>query len=310
MAQHYISTENQTLLWKTIHRSPQFANNTISINREQWFSSIIKHFYEKLQSSEVGVRKNISIAELKLLNQDTITYMIKDLQRIESMYVLPATKTPGREASEIAVPGGTSREFQQGTSAGVRIYNREMEGLIGNSREPPSLGFETAQSRMSMYNDQFNMRQQEYTNMIKPPAPPIANFSEKIEDEAITNMDELLQQQIKQREYDIAQSRPPVDIPSVDTPPDGNRSIENKVAHSVSRPEYSLPPDVASIIQTLTQEVNELRDAVRNIAKSFKLRSPELDRIHGASHSEYFAKSIVDHHTDVKSYETSIDKVL
>ena len=46
MAHQYISKENQTLLWKTIQRSPQFVNNTVSINREQWFSNIIKQFYE------------------------------------------------------------------------------------------------------------------------------------------------------------------------------------------------------------------------------------------------------------------------
>jgi hypothetical protein len=48
MAQQYITVENQTLLWKTIQRSPQFLHNTVHMNREQWFSNVIKYFFVNL----------------------------------------------------------------------------------------------------------------------------------------------------------------------------------------------------------------------------------------------------------------------
>lgn len=220
MANQYITVENQTLLWKTIQRSPQFVNNTVSINREQWFSSIIKQFYENIKSPKM------SMAELKTLNQQTIAYMVGDLKRIESMHIIPPTSPPPTSMNQ--------------------------------------LSFETPQTRMSMYNDQFNARQQEYTNMVKPPAPPIANFSEKVEDDAITNMDELLQQQMKQREYDIAQMRPPL-------PP-----ISTVAEHVVSpKPSPIANSDVMAAIQELTKQLGELREEVKSLnARTFGVTNP------------------------------------
>ena len=140
MSNQYITVENQTILWKTIQRSPQFVNNTIAINREQWFSGIIKKFYENIKSPKM------SIAELKTLNQQTIAYMLSDLKNIESQQIVSPS------VSQSPLPSYTS---------------------ITQS------SYETPQTRMSMYTEQFNNRQQEYANMGKPHAPPIANFSEK-----------------------------------------------------------------------------------------------------------------------------------
>jgi len=74
----------------------------------------------------------------------------------------------------------------------------------------------------------FNMRQQEYEASLKPKVPPIADFSEKINDDAIQNMDELLQQQIRQRDYDVEQAKerlpPPPQQQQIQapTPPQSN----------------------------------------------------------------------------------------
>jgi hypothetical protein len=184
---NYITVENQTVLWKTIQKIPQFNNNALSMNREKWFSNIIKHFYEQIQSPK------ISVSELKILNQQTIAYMIQDLKRIDSMRTAPVS------ASQTSSPVNTGLSPAQVPRSGDALL--------------PS--YETPQSRMSMYNEQFNARQQEYSNMAKPPAPLKSfDFSEKIEDEVITNMDELLQQQIKQREYDISQTKLPPSLPN------------------------------------------------------------------------------------------------
>lgn len=232
MAQQYISVENQTLLWKTINRSPQLANNTIAINREQWFSNIIKQFYEQIKSP------SLSIADLKGLNQQTIVYMVGDLKRIEALY-MPAK------------PSAIEPSYETPTAS-------------------RSLTFENPQTRMSMYNDQFTSRQKEYENMLKPPAPPIANFGEKIEEEAITNMDELLQQQIKQREYDVAQVRPP--------PPLDLNAAEPAKSITASSPIPSPGPnpvniDMMTAIQELTKQLAELRDEVRLIKENTAVKT-------------------------------------
>ena len=241
MAHQYITVENQTLLWKTINRSPQFANNTIAIHREQWFSNIIKQFYENIKSPKM------SIAELKALNQQTIAYMVSDLKRILSY----EDKTNPR--SNVLVESQYNRPSAIDTS----YVNR------------PALNSETPQTRMSMYNDQFNARQQEYTNMTKPPAPPIANFTEKLEEDPITNMDELLQQQIKQREYDVAQARPPPPLTTL--PP----TLPNQTVEPLSSPMSPTKNNVTAtnleamnaIIQDLAKQLAELREEIAKITK-------------------------------------------
>jgi hypothetical protein len=231
MANQYITVENQTLLWKIIQRSPQFANNTIVINREQWFSSIIKQFYENITSPKM------SIAELKTLNQQTIAYMVADLKRIESLQL----------SSPISAP------------------------LLSSPTSQPTsitqMNYETPQTRMNMYADQFNTRQQEYANMGKPQAPPIANFSEKVEDEAITNMDELLQQQIKQREYDVAMVKP--------TPPPAS------VAEPVPQLPKSSNQEVMTAIQELAKQLAELREEIRVLKETATKQNPQTFELPG-----------------------------
>lgn len=230
MSNQYITVENQTLLWKTIQRSPQFANNTITINREQWFSSIIQQFYEKIKSPKM------SIAELKALNQQTIAYMISDLKRIESLYIAPLQN----------------------------IVPPILPPLVQPNTSIAQMAYETPHTRMSMYTDQFNARQQEYANMGKPPAPPIANFSEKVEDEAITNMDELLQQQIKQREYDVAMVKPPPS-PAMD------------VTEPISQLPNQTNQEIMTAIQELAKQLAEMREEIRVLKETTQRTIYTLD---------------------------------
>jgi len=247
MANQYITVENQTLLWKTIQRSPQFLHNTVHMNREQWFSNVIKYFYEQIKTPK------LSIAELKEWNQKTIAYMITDLKRMETMYA----SSPNNSITPTVAP-----------SSGVLANNGPL--------------YETPQSRMSMYTNQFNARQQEYTNMVKPPAPPIANFSEKVEEEVITNMDELLQQQLKQREYDVAQVRPPPPVMAQDntiarTPELGTSvGVRGLSGNNLLSQDNTRQDDVLHAIQELTKQLADLREEVRIIKERVPV-SPSSD---------------------------------
>jgi hypothetical protein len=191
MAQQYIDVKNQTMLWKLIQRSPQFVNNTVHINREQWFGSVIKLFYEQITVSK------FSIEELKTLNQKTITYMLSDLKQIEQAQMAPRN-----------IP---ARMPDIGNGVGIR-ENTSDNNLTQSNHLNTTTVSRPGVASLSTYNEQFNARQQEYTNMLKPPAQPIPNFGEKVDDDVITNMDELLEQQKKQREYDISHviSPPPL----------------------------------------------------------------------------------------------------
>ena len=244
MAHQYISKENQTLLWKTIQRSPQFVNNTVSINREKWFSNIIRQFYETISSPKM------SIAELKAMNQQTIAYMLNNLKHIEN-----------------------SRNF----SAGAMQTQTQTQTHIHSQAPIISTNYETPQTRMTMYNEQFNARQQEYANMIKPPAPPIASFGEKLEDEAITNMDELLQQQIKQREYDIANIKPqsPINNDTKQT----NVITEPAIYNNDNGNNNSV---IMNAINELTKQLAELRAEIDLLKKQEETKSSsKIVELHG-----------------------------
>jgi hypothetical protein len=70
-----------------------------------------------------------------------------------------------------------------------------------NTALPSSTGMN---ERISHYTEQFNDRQKEYELMNAKPHPPqIDQINEKIADEAITNMEELIRQQLNQREQEL-----------------------------------------------------------------------------------------------------------
>jgi hypothetical protein len=140
----YIHPDNQTLLWNTIQKAPNFEK--LGINKTQWFKSIIQDFYE---NEGKFIRTQI---DLQNINKSTIAYMVHALKQMSTS--LPSTS---------------------------------------GSAE-----------RISQYNDEFNNRQKEYEMMNAKPLPPqMDQVNEKIADEAITNMDELIRQQLNQREQEL-----------------------------------------------------------------------------------------------------------
>jgi len=161
----YIHHENQTLLWNTLQKNPKFQN--LTINKQEWFSNIIKAFYENIQ-----YLPPLTPQDLLQINRQTITYMMEEIN----------------------------------TLLNDRPKFTESKKVVSD----------------------FNMRQQEYEASLKPKVPPIADFSEKINDDAIQNMDELLQQQIRQRDYDVEQAKerlpPPPQQQQIQapTPPQSN----------------------------------------------------------------------------------------
>ena len=168
----YIHPENQTLLWNTLQKNPKFHH--ITINRQEWFSSIIKSFYEKIQ-----YLPPLTTQDLLQINRQTISYMMEEIN------ALLVDRPKFTESKKVV--------------------------------------------------SDFNTRQQEYESALKPKLPPIADFSEKISDDAIQNMDELLQQQIRQRDYDIEKAKerlppPPPTTTSIQlhpTPQQSNSMIDS-----------------------------------------------------------------------------------
>jgi len=188
----YVHPENQELLWKIINKSPilgQMEQSSLH-EKQKWFKSIIQLFYDKTGQETVAmgnVTKNSehsTYSQLKQLNQDTIIYMVENLR-----------KQLGQNKST----GISSPSYQEHNNSFSRadVYNSLPTHDQYSLRPPPKTNI----------NDVAD-RQKEYESMLAKPLPPEMNFSEKIADEAISNMDELIAQHKKQREDELKQYAP------------------------------------------------------------------------------------------------------
>jgi uncharacterized small protein (DUF1192 family) len=138
--------------------------NNLGSQQTQWFKSVIQHFYEEYPNAKTIKTKD----ELQNINRATISFMVNSLKE---MFQPKQTPPPSSQPN------------------------------YGNTSLPSTTG---SNERVSYYNDQFNNRQKEYESMNAKPLPPSNDIvSEKISDEAITNMDELIRQQMEQRELEL-----------------------------------------------------------------------------------------------------------
>jgi hypothetical protein len=99
--------------------------------------------------------------------------------------------------------------------------------------------------KQESYTRQFVDRQQDYDKMIKKDLPPEPNFKEPLGDGVIENMEELLQQQLKQRELDVHTPFP----------------IENNIRKEVDELQKivkSLQDEIAQIKKSLVTEPKEI----------------------------------------------------
>lgn len=201
----YIHPDNQTLLWNTIQKAPNFEK--LGENKSQWFKTIIRDFYE-------NDGKNINNqTDLKTINKSTIAYMVHSLKQL-------------------------------------------------NTALPSNSGMT---ERISHYTEQFNDRQKEYERMTaKPPPPQIDKINEKIADEAITNMEELIKQQLNQREQELKMfgQQPAAPIPI--QPVNGSVAVD------------PIKKSVQWIDESLKKEIDDLREIVMQLKETVELLQTKL----------------------------------
>ena len=252
----FIHSENQTLLWNII--SNMDITNAVFVQgspqKSIWFKNIIEEFYIKIYG------KQITVIELKELNRQVIVYMTNNLREIQ--------KQASRQPVVTEIP--KQNVFCEPKTE----YSRNSVG--GNSE---------------IYNDIFSKRQKDYEAMIVKPVPPKVEFSENLKDEPISNIEELLKAQKKQREYDMQlQVIPPVNTlhpkvmiskEDISLPIDG--IIENDPKKKVSwSDEHEIKQEIKneikneilllkSQLETVTEKIDNLRNDLLNEIKQLLL---------------------------------------
>ena len=97
--------------------------------------------------------------------------------------------------------------------------------------------------------------------MLDKPTPDSVNFREKVDDQAISNMEELIEQHRRQREKELAEFAPPPLQPPISTEP--QVSSETKVNTENIKFQVDEPPNILEEkIKSLESMVLELKAEV------------------------------------------------
>ena len=158
-------------------------------DREAWFKNIIQDIYDKNKN------KSVSVQELRQLNKETISLMIS---RLKTQNLNGSLSSSFLSTTPIT---DTTREFSlNDDKTATRNYMLEQ--------------------KQDVLNNEFTNRQQEFESMMKPKSVTDIDFREKNDDDLpIENMEELLQTQMREREYDVelSLSTTKVDLKKGDT---------------------------------------------------------------------------------------------
>jgi hypothetical protein len=183
----YVVSANQELLWNVISKNSYIQTFFSQYNPDkkiEWFKTIISNIYDKYRNQQITVN------ELNAINKETISYMIQNVREQTNSTSNPTSPTP------TPTPTNDTPAVQS-----VNSYSINTPPIVTNNRQ-------------DVYANQFEQRQQEYTLMNKRTVPDDVDFAEKNDDGVIENMDTLIQQQLKQREYDMNHIPPPVNMGS------------------------------------------------------------------------------------------------
>lgn len=180
----YIHKENQKLIWESLQQIPQFHEFTRqqSGKQEEWFKEIIQQFYESNKF------KLLTLRELQQLNRETVSYMINDMNQ----YLHPPKKNDYNS---------------------VYNSNNTINSFSFDSFDSQPVTREAIQEKKQQdFQKGFLERQEEYNKMLNRTPQKDIDFSEKIQEDPIDNLEALIKKKIEEREYDIAENNTPQNI--------------------------------------------------------------------------------------------------
>lgn len=164
----FISNENQELLWKVINNNPYINEMDLSFKIE-WFKQTIGIFFDYYRE------KKIKKEELKAINKEFVERIAKDVK-----YIIEIEEEKEKKRKELEMIVEKEKEKQN-----QFVLQSVSERLAPQSDE---------------INNKYNERQENYNKLLNKDVPNEINFSEDINDDKISDMEELLEKERKQRE--------------------------------------------------------------------------------------------------------------
>jgi hypothetical protein len=230
----YINFENQSLLWNIIHKNSyanQFFLNTPNLKKEEWFKSIIQIFYSQNQSRE------LTINELQKINQDTLLYMLDSIRTMSNhINNQPLVLSNQQPLNNLPVLSNQ----QPLNNLPVLSNQQPLNNLPVLSNQQPLHNLSDKTIVGSRNEHAFNIRQKEYHQMLDKKVPENVNFTDVVADQAISNMDELVQQHIKQRENELRAYAPPPIVSNTIKIDNANENVKLVVDGSIDSPKKTV----------------------------------------------------------------------
>jgi hypothetical protein len=169
----FVNPQNQKLLWDMIHKN-ELINRVFLNSSSQQKEEWFRTVIKLFYDQHMtkSGNRNITIDELQEMNRQTLTYMNQKLREYSSPEPI--------------------HNYPTNIDAGPTVISMP--------------------SKQESYNEQFQQRQREYEQMNEKKAPEVLNFNEKVEDQPISNMEDLLQSHMKMREAELKQYSPSVPL--------------------------------------------------------------------------------------------------
>jgi hypothetical protein len=247
----FVHPENQELLWNIVNQNPylvsMLSNQTME-QKQKWFKSIIEMFYN------LNSHTNLDKTQLNQLNKDTLSYMIQNIR--------------------VAPPIDNNYIYDRN--------NRTVNTFIDNNKKPieqPNIPTPPMipDNRSEFFNRQFQERQREYENMLEKKAPEEVNFSEKLEDGVISNMDELIKRQIQEREAEYKLYSPPPITNNVSNKPiEQVISKQNNIEYEIN--ENKKQQQEIQEIQKIQENTIE-KNVINHVNQQFIEHKKEIDSL-------------------------------
>tara|TARA_B100001059_G_C17803083_1_gene567422 strand:+ start:1021 stop:1809 length:789 start_codon:yes stop_codon:yes gene_type:complete len=254
MAQQYISSKNQELLWNTYIRIPvtqQLSNDEqTSIFRES-----VKNIYSTISKSN---SMYLSSNELQQLNRKTMQSL------------LSSTKEQiAQSSSSISYP----IQFSQNPTNSSDIHHLQQQSQDFSSsitKLPPTPGpqlqeqshssyvVETSEERMKRI---FEEKQKQFQSFYeKPKLPdPKSMFEESVQDDdgVIQNVDELIEQYQQERNRDIS-------VNPILLPQSSQNNIETVIANTATRNSEENRKELEQKLESLENRIIQLEEFIKD----------------------------------------------
>ena len=181
----FVQYDNQTILWEAIQRHP-YVNMIPPAQRGSWFKHHIQSMYEHAPSSWFA--SPMTTETLNRVNQQAMQHMVNDLKMMVGATTTTTNQPPPRRET-------SAFDLHLGEGPSRPPADRQRGGGGGGGGE---------EFKNKTIYDQFLQKQQDIESMLQQnnTVTPI-DFTISEVDAPITNIDELIQRQLRDRELDV-----------------------------------------------------------------------------------------------------------